>query len=219
MNRFTGESIQVLVGKDETPFAVQKSTLCATSAFFAAALKHDWKEAQEQTIRLPRESVEAFDIYLQWLFSRTVATKQDTEGKHHKEYMQLVQAYALGDMLQDTTFTNALIDCLIAKALTTKVYPSIKVVDYLYRYTPDTSPARRLMVDMYVWQAKGNGAWFGDRDGEFSNKDFTYDCLLAMSDKRKVPTNHAPYLTTEVSTYYKREKHDDVSDKSRKEDM
>ncbi|KAK3063297.1 hypothetical protein LTS18_001578 [Coniosporium uncinatum] len=198
--KFTGESIKVLVGKEETPFIVQKSTLCASSDFFAAALKPQWKEALERTIRLPEQSVKVFEIYLQWLHSGNIATQQDEEAKHCKEYLQLVHAYALGDTLQDTAFVDALTDCFIAKAVKTSVYPGLGVIDSPYKHTSDKSPARKLMVDMYVWEASGNGLWFGDR--ELANKDFLYDCLEAISAKRKAPTEVAPYLTTEVSQYH-----------------
>ncbi|KAK3079201.1 hypothetical protein LTS18_005489 [Coniosporium uncinatum] len=198
----TSESIKVLVGKDETPFIVQKSTLCASSDFFAAALKPEWKEAKERTIRLPEQSVETFEIYLQWLNSGNIATQQDEKAKHYKEYLQLIHAYALGDTLQDTAFVDALTDCFIAKAVKTSVCPGLETIGSLYKHTPDKSPARKLMVDMYVWKASGNGLWFYAGKRELANKDFLYDCLEAMSAKRKAPTEVAPYLTTEVSQYH-----------------
>lgn len=49
-------------------FTVYESLITSNSAFFANALGHDWKEAQERVVPLPENEPEVFRLYLTYLY-------------------------------------------------------------------------------------------------------------------------------------------------------
>ncbi|KAH7417256.1 hypothetical protein BKA64DRAFT_636629 [Cadophora sp. MPI-SDFR-AT-0126] len=54
-----------------------KDLLCQNSKFFDRALNGKFKEGIEQTIRLPEDTVMAFQMMLQWIYTGNITTSQD----------------------------------------------------------------------------------------------------------------------------------------------
>lgn len=107
---------------------------------------------------MPNHSAEAVDIYVHWLYRRTIPgdiaalRAEDENGEHCAPQTRLlVSAYLLGDYLIDDLFKDA-----IMSALFDKLYEHSKIsvshicaetVTAIYVGTPAGSRARKFLVD------------------------------------------------------------------------
>lgn len=174
------------MGPSPISFYVHERLLRDASRFFDAAMRGDWKESAERVVPLPVDDPEVFNLFVGWLYNRKFPTKNDVgSAEGNEEYMLLAKLYVLGEKLQATTIKTAVIGAILGKAKT-KVqpgghswYPVGSIVRYLYENTPPTSPARRLLVDLYVWN--GQGSWLTrDPTDEGGSKEFLVDLARLM---------------------------------------
>lgn len=124
--------------------------LCAASPFFEAALKNDWREAQEGIVRLPEDDAEAFEDFVRYLYQGKVTL--DIAPEEFNSFSPAFEAYILLDKLGATRIKNQLITELIREQLLKRSAPSCPTVQIAYR-TQEGSAIRRLAVDSYVWKA------------------------------------------------------------------
>jgi hypothetical protein len=106
-------TITVLVGHEEQQFTVHKDTICAKSKFFRAARSERWNrlsEGKEKAIKLPETSVRDFQIYVHWVYTSKIEVDS---GDATKTYADHLQAYILGDVLDDYQLRNAAMEQLI----------------------------------------------------------------------------------------------------------
>lgn len=104
----------------------------------------------------------------------------EEEGKDGHEFDVLTGAFVFGEKVQDGDFKDAVVDALIHTVAApdekgVRWYPTAQSVDRAYTGTPEGSPIRRLLVDMYTFH--GRKDWL---DGQ-KNVDFLADlagCLL-----------------------------------------
>ncbi|KFY08175.1 hypothetical protein V492_06462 [Pseudogymnoascus sp. VKM F-4246] len=64
--------VTVYVGPREKRYSVHKALLTSQSEYFEKALNGKFKEADEQTIRLPEDSPDAFDLLIGWLYQNQI---------------------------------------------------------------------------------------------------------------------------------------------------
>ncbi|PVH88242.1 hypothetical protein DL98DRAFT_628101 [Cadophora sp. DSE1049] len=74
---FRSPDATLIVGTEEVVFTVPKDLLCQNSKFFDRALNGKFKEGVEQTIRLPEDTVMAFQMMLQWIYTGNITISQD----------------------------------------------------------------------------------------------------------------------------------------------
>lgn len=159
-------------------------------------MKDCWKEGQEGRIPLPNDNSDAFALYIQWLYRDRIFSSQDmsdTEG-NREEVDLLIEAFVLGEKLQDQDFKDAIIDSLIHAVDTpdgqdTRWYPRSAAIDRAYGGTPENSPLRKLLVDMHFFH--GHADWLD----KATNTDFLRDLakeflrdrgdLVTRSDRTK----------------------------------
>ena len=165
---------------------VHRDVLCQTSEFFAKATKGEWCELREDpdTITLKGDDLEVVKAYVRWLY------RQDPplpllNSSVVNVYPFLAKAYVFGEKVIDTTFKDAVIDCIVARAVETKSFPTSQTMNIIYRGTLDGSPARRLMVDFCVdgaYVRPEYDAWVQSIRG-FS-KELLADVVVGMVQKR-----------------------------------
>jgi hypothetical protein len=176
------------VGEQEAEYKVHEVLLCEASEFFASASKEEWKEGQEHRITLPDDTPYIVDLYVQWVYTRRIVIRKkpvekeaDREAcKNGHEFDLLIGAFAFGEKVQDGHFKDAVIDALVHTVAVPDEegscwYPTKQLVGRAYTGTPQGSPIRRLLVDMYTFH--GRKDWL---DGQ-KNVDFLIDlagCLL-----------------------------------------
>jgi hypothetical protein len=93
------------------------------------------------------------------------------ECKNGHEFDVLIGAFVFGEKVQDGDFKDAVVDALIYTVAApdekgVRWYPTAQSVDRAYTGTPEGSPIRRLLVDMYTFH--GRKVWL---DGQ-KNVDF-----------------------------------------------
>jgi len=142
----SGVPIPIKVGKKK--FHIHIGTLTATSDFFKNAMKPRWRANSKKQIDLSDEEPEDFESYVNWLYSRKVAVTRPLVGRH----IQLARLYVLGERLVDETFQNAVLSAMIYHAVERDSFPPEAAINIIYSGTGSaSSPARRLMVDMFVY--------------------------------------------------------------------
>lgn len=174
------------VGKENPErFAVHENLIAPRSQFVRLALNKEWKEGKERTIPLPEDEADVFRLYHLWIYQNRIFSdsRSNANAFTHpptapqddgKEYPLLTQAYILGEKLLDTHFKDAIIDCIIDKLWSTCTF-DLRLTNLIYENTPEKSPLRRLLQDVYIWS--GCATWLDKAalGGECVNAEFLLD--------------------------------------------
>jgi hypothetical protein len=185
----SGETIRVQAG--DSVIYVHKDLISATSEFFKNATKPEWA-TEGKPIDLSDEQPVIFKKYCQWLYTKTVPPRETTIDNN--TFMYLAHMYVLGEKIIDHTFQNAIINAMIANhasAKPSKKVPGLKVpgwntIDIIYKGTTERAPARRLLVDIWVFNMLPTWETL-DTLKEVKYKPFADDLLRALIEKRGIP--------------------------------
>ncbi|KAK5164057.1 uncharacterized protein LTR77_010148 [Saxophila tyrrhenica] len=137
----TTDQLTVLIGAedDQTLFTIDQKVACAKSDFFKVMLRSGrWKVSIEGVAKSPEVDEDVFSIYANWLSTGNAdlhlsmdpsvtfadeypdesgsfvrVDKNDKNNSAQSLYMIAIDAFALGEMLQDFTFQNAVMDSTI----------------------------------------------------------------------------------------------------------
>lgn len=180
------------MGKEEVEYRAHEALLSEGSEFFASASKEEWKEGQEHRIPPPDDSPSVVDLYVQWTYagriiSRKVRAEEDSgtvDGRNAHEFDLLVGGFVFGEKVQDGDFKDAVIDALIHTIATPddegiRWYPTKKWVTMAYTGTPEGSPLRKFLVDMFTFN--GEDKWLEGED----NVEFLVDVGQRLLAERK----------------------------------
>jgi hypothetical protein len=168
--------VQVGTGLKSEIFYIHSFVL-SSSPFLHAARKPEWTEGREKKpIDLSDEDLFTFNIYAQWLYSHNLPRFLGP--------LRLGNLYVLGEKLMHDEFQNSVVDEFISNAEIYGEVPQGDTINVIYEGTPEGSPARRLMVDLWCYLSKGNKSrdeW-ADHHPEFIN-----DLLTAVLRIRDTP--------------------------------
>ncbi|KAI4955170.1 hypothetical protein J4E91_001028 [Alternaria rosae] len=136
-----------------------------SSKFFDNAMKEESAASrlEARTVSIVDKDLTIFKIYLHWLHFKTfpIVTTKSTGGFNHETGM-LSKSYVMGEMLMDTTFKNPVLiasrDALLDRPFYKRLRPGFSIVKTIYDGTPEGSPGRRFMVDVWVREANENWA-------------------------------------------------------------
>jgi hypothetical protein len=150
------------VGSEEAKYVLHKNFVCSKSDFFRAAMEGEWKESKEKVVRLPNVQPATFTIYIGWIYAgildlqsepeppqRSSASKVPNPEVANATFDTLVDAYALGEMVQDAGFRNGLVNELIKAVEGFSVIPSATTVSGMWIKVSEGSKLARLMVDYW----------------------------------------------------------------------
>lgn len=177
--------VQIVVGPDEFKFYVHQHVLeChGGSMFRAISNRDDWKADKDCTIKLPEEDPEMFRVYAEWLYTGKITAEVHFDDNHFDFYVwtTLAKLYIIGVKVEDTVFQDQVVDLIVhamqRNAIRTKdcnggKAPDAPTIELIYQHTVTHSPARRLLVDLYILHS--NQAWIGSEIAEM-NRDFVND--------------------------------------------
>lgn len=122
------------------------------SGFFAAALKKDWREGQKRVVKLPEEDSKIFNFWLNWLYCHRLhlATGPDEARTNGRFLEEAVRAYALGNVLLDFDFMDAVVDAIAVEICTLEngenILPNEEIITLAYDKTLQKSTLRKLLV-------------------------------------------------------------------------
>ena len=176
----------VLVGKAELGVVVPTRLLTATSAYFKKEVEQVSKSSSRKMVKVSETVVNAFILYVAWLYTKTLYTGENDEestmpnpseqdkgevsnlvvannsegedtSTHNIEFSRLLQCVLLANTIEDNVFHNAVVDCIIDRAVELSKTPTGYASDFFTKL-PQASPARRLIVDFWVYA--GDPSWY-----------------------------------------------------------
>jgi len=177
-------TVIVGVGKDQETLVLHECLLRESSVFFDNALKGDWKEAHEKTVKLPEIQPADFAAYARFLFTgllfiksqSDVDSQADVKLDHKVWRMNLTRCFSLlplADFLQAPSMEDAIVDAIIevivevrTKSKTYWMFGA-SFINHIYTYSCPGSPIRQLFVDLCLYQ------WDLERiNGEMCRSDY-----------------------------------------------
>jgi hypothetical protein len=150
--------VTLLVGPEQRKMIVNGTSLARDSEFLKAALKKEWIEGQTRTIALSEECSEVMAQYITYTTSGILSSEDrvyKTWSDFHPIYRSLVTLYVYSERFINTAIQKAVINELIRLVKIKSSnggfwVPCTKDINIIYRGMPETSPARRLLVDIHV---------------------------------------------------------------------
>jgi hypothetical protein len=120
-----------------------------------------WKEAEEKRITLDDVEPQIFEIYLNHVYTGQLPTKEPEEisDEDSRETLDLALTYILCERLQDTPAKYAILLAILSISQESSAgpgdtdIPSVAAVQAIYNGTPDNSPTRRLITDLWACAA------------------------------------------------------------------
>ena len=161
--RYTGiDLVDVYIGKEEVHLRLHKKLLCARCPFFKAALTGDLKEAHSNIVKLPEDSVEAFNVVVAWVYSDAVPTRATKPV--------MCDAYRLAEKLLIPGLQNDIIDVLNKGIKANKKeVPDPLLMAQLYRDLDDEHPLLsfwREWVVYSLWNERTHASTYAEAFAE-----------------------------------------------------
>lgn len=177
----------IYVGPKKTKFNLHENLLCDKSEYFRTAFRSSFKEAEEKTLSMPEDSVDAFEYLVNFLYAPKF-TLQAPES----EFMMGVyfELYILSSKLCIDTLQNAVIDTMLRffRAYNFKSpYLRPAHVQFIYENTTPTSKMRDLVAQLTIlngisgvhgiYGGSASSAWDGLLQ---TNAELAFDILKIM---------------------------------------
>lgn len=145
------------MGEDQRLFTVHTDALTRRSRFLKAARSEMWTEIDKPTL-LDDHDCDTFHLYLHCVYKDAIPDLQlkpedGPEQLANETFTALIKLYALADKLQDLASANLAIDEISRFSEIEDVVPSKPALDLAYATTPPGSTLRRLLVDLYFYDA------------------------------------------------------------------
>ncbi|KAK5456925.1 hypothetical protein LTS15_004705 [Exophiala xenobiotica] len=132
-------TITVTVGRDnrKRTYNLHEAVLVSQCPFFEKCLRSGMKEQVEQTVHLPEDNPEAFEIVVKWMHAEKVPTIINDLSIGH--------AYILANKLCMGELQNALVDKFRATYKKAMINPS--TVTWIWAHTPEGCKLREISLD------------------------------------------------------------------------
>jgi hypothetical protein len=165
-------SINVSKDKDAKTFLVHKEFICYYSLFFDAAFNGQFQEGATLKLDLPGVLPAVFDIFVNWLYTQTIAA--DTQPESHMSW--LIELWILADRLLAPKLQNQVLVAYDKLRVALWCRPVIHFV-LVYENTVQGSPLRR-----YITQIAASGFTVNDEltGPEGYTKDLLFDMVNFM---------------------------------------
>ncbi|KAI4697865.1 uncharacterized protein J4E84_000998 [Alternaria hordeiaustralica] len=182
-----GDIVPIHVGNTpETLLHVHSTALSKSSEFFKNALKPEWRTDHTKPIDMSDVDPAIFEGYCGWLYTGKIMHRENDQA-----HTYLASLYVLGERLMDVTLQNSVVAAIIRHSQTSKKYPGNLSIQIIYAGTSASSPARRLLVDFWVFHAKP--AWKGLEDlTKHTCSDFVNDLVRKLVEQREPPDGFVP---------------------------
>jgi hypothetical protein len=164
-------------------YYVHAGALTSSSEFFANAMKPEWRTDPTKPIDLSDEKPPMFETYCQWLYGKKIASKPSLDDTE----LHVVKLYVFGEKIKDETFQHNVLAAFIQVSVSSDHCPADAIVRIIYAGTSSaTSPARRLLVD--IWVQVSEASWCKGKSGNLITNtcvEFSNELVPALLDGRK----------------------------------
>lgn len=129
-------------------FHLHQSLVCASSTFFAEAVKATWATGKTRTLQIANVDVEIFKEYTAWVYTSGFSAF----GSIYTDWERAAKCYLLGERIADVSFQQAVIDKMINRYSPRGRgnYIPLAAINMIYEDATETSPVRRLLLDFIV---------------------------------------------------------------------
>ncbi|KAF9701867.1 hypothetical protein EKO04_000877 [Ascochyta lentis] len=206
--------VRIDVGQEgnQKTFVTNPNVLTTRSQFFKKALSGVWQESYDRVVKLPDDHPEVFALYIHYIHAGTLPVTPDTNSsvqEGHEENKALAQLYVLAEKLQDTMTKNTVIKAFLVIILmcredgVARHKPKAEAIKIIYDGTPAGSMARKLFVDVYVydivvgWDPK-DPSWPQEFLVEIAAEFLTHHEVYRKCNKTRGKYHHKAYLEEEV---------------------
>ncbi|GIZ44347.1 hypothetical protein CKM354_000754700 [Cercospora kikuchii] len=153
--------VKIIVGNEKSgikTFTVPREQVCAHSNYLAGALKRDFKESKEKTVKLEEFNPRSFAIFLTFINTCKIALSWPSTGMTSFNpyepttwgFEMLFDCYFLGDYIGARGFRQRIFETIQIKFIDHGRMPSGAEIREAYEKTPENSQLRRLIVDTAV---------------------------------------------------------------------
>ena len=142
---------------------MHKSIIIRRSKFFATAASERWqRNSSLETIELPEDDPDIFDIYLHCIYSNAMDVGDPEEylqgetsdmSAQQTVFYRTAKTYMLADKLGDVMAANICLNSMIRHSSTIHVLPTGHTIELVFNETMETSLLRRMIVDLFVFEA------------------------------------------------------------------
>lgn len=101
--------------------------------------------------------------YIKWLYTRRLFNTFTEYADGTPALTSLARLYVFGEKLLDNDFQDHVLNAFVAPYRKTHWVPDDLSINIIYDGTPKSSPARRMLVNMYT--ADGHAEFVGNHDG------------------------------------------------------
>ena len=147
------------MGSTKVPFNIHQNLVCKVSPVFLGACNSLFKEALSGEIYLSEADPEAFDIFMEWVYTGLIEfpghpPNEQSIGDHDAWWSLVAKMYVLAHYLQSTSFGNKVIDFIVCTIMRKQVLqsPQCGVIDLVYSSTTGDCGLRKLFVALTVWR-------------------------------------------------------------------
>lgn len=153
------------------------------------------------------ETEQTFKLFYLWLYSQKMVGEV---GSEHKGWLELAELFVFADKRGAPKLKNRIIDEIVARNIQLRIVP-VTVVPYVYANTLESSPLRKLLVDLVAWDIDVQSSNVFDTPQSYT-KDYLFDLVRAV-DERPSPRNptNAPYHKN-ICSYHE---HDEEAGKTK----
>lgn len=167
-------------------FFIREDVATLHSLFFAATVRHRWKEGEERIIRLEEDGAEHFEIFGRFIHRGKIYSQKPGDRASDladEEWLRLAGCWVLSDKLKSTSFKDAIVDAMCEKLKEDKRYPT-ELHQVIYPASGQHAAIRRLLIDVAVWD------WGNDDvkacDMQEAWNDFFQDYIIRLRELSEV---------------------------------
>jgi len=128
----------VYVGPESTHWTLHEKLLCHWSPFFR---RHFYSPANNKSLGLPDADNEPFELFVGWLYSRSVRFPEK-----EADIGPLLDLYLLAEKFEIQQLGLDVTDAVREFYHAHETYPGLRRVQYIYANTDEDSPMREMMI-------------------------------------------------------------------------
>ncbi|KAF2758265.1 hypothetical protein EJ05DRAFT_382875 [Pseudovirgaria hyperparasitica] len=182
---------ELRVGAEAVRFVIHRNILTHHSTFFRAALNGAFAEGLSQTVTLPTESLDTFELFLHWAYTCTLDPKAYFKDAKPAYYV-LLHLYGLADRLAVEGLRNLVLDTISSLADQTNSVLTPSDTFILYDTIPSSAPIRRLVLDLFAF--KKTDKLLDEHPDEW-HPQFTRDLVVKLKRPEEVAMQRHTLIT------------------------
>ncbi|RDL33727.1 Bromodomain-containing protein [Venustampulla echinocandica] len=135
----------ILIGKDETPYGIQKDLLCAQSPYYREIFAEQGEiNKVEHIVKLPDTDVEIFGCFQNFIYTGYVYDRRG--GREIPDYPLLMGVWKLAMQLKMAPLRTAVLDVMAERRRLTSAIPGTTLLKQAWEETEEGSGLRKMLI-------------------------------------------------------------------------